>query len=394
MDDDSDDGNWRGESQFIKNNKNKTIDNYKDYKDDENNYSEYNENYNPNYHKEIDDLYEDNYDDEDNQDYNSKENHYNDEDYYEDYNYSYYDETYNDDFHKYNYNDNDNYGYYKKNNNRNRNHNYNHQNNNNNEYNNRQFRNNNNRRYRNRPRFRPRNGGIVTSSKSKEYYFSSFRIKFKLWLMIVLKISEKSEIKFDEDQKINEEIYESFINLYNYRKDKIENKNNTNIEIENIEIKKIIQNVYNFEFNIIITEEIKVFFIKKYINIKVIGEVDISKYPKFYFQLKQYKLELNDESKKYQNKKKDNAIILDIKGKDDENKEKMFMIGMKPEYSIENKKFKKFFEKLQNDDSEESKNDEEKKKNNIKGPQEEIRNIFFELDEIINKEKKNGNSSK
>jgi hypothetical protein len=209
-------------------------------------------------------------------------------------------------------------------------------------------------------------------------------IKFKLWLLIVLKISEKSKIKFIEDEKINDEIYESFINLYNYKKDKNENKNNLNFEIENIEIKKIIQNIYNIEFNIIITEELKVYFIKKYINIKVIGEVDNIRYPKFYFQLKQYKLELNDESKDY-NKNKNSTIIINKKIEEEERKEKLFMIGMQPDYSIKNNKFKKYFEELQGNDS----NDDNKK-----GPQEEIKDIFFELNEILNKEKKTENSCK
>ena len=210
--------------------------------------------------------------------------------------------------------------------------------------------------------------------------------------MIVIKLLEKSEIKFIKTQKkneeinekINEEIYESFINLYNYKKDKNENKNNLNFEIENIEIKKIIQNIYNIEFNIIITEELKVYFTKKCINIKVIGEVDNIRYPKFYFQLKQYKLELNDESKDY-NKNKNSTIIINKKIEEEESKEKLFMIGMQPDYSIKNKKFKKYFEELQGNDS----NDDNKK-----GPQEEIKDIFFELNEILNKEKKTENSSK
>jgi hypothetical protein len=66
------------------------------------------------------------------------------------------------------------------------------------------------------------------------------------------------------------------------------------------------------------------------------------------------------------------------------------MIGMQPNYSIENKKFRKYFEELQRNDSEEYNDDKENKK---KGPQEEIIDIFFELNEILNKEKKTGNSS-
>ena len=241
MDDDSDDGNWKGESQFIKD-ENRINDNFEDY-DNGNNDNEYNENYTSNYNKKIDDAYEDKKyeDNNDSQDYKSNKNYYYDDDYeyYEDYDDYDYDENNNDEYnYKYNYN---NIPY---NNKRNDHHN------NNYEYN-RQYRNNNyNRRYRRRPIFRARKGG--SSIKTKEFYFSEFMIKFKLWLLIVLKISEKSKIKFIEDEKINDEIYESFINLYNYKKDKNESKNNLNIEIEKIEIRKIVQNNYNIEFNIII----------------------------------------------------------------------------------------------------------------------------------------------
>ena len=374
MDDDSDDGNWKGESQFIKDEN--RIDNFEDF-DNGNNDNEYNENYTSNYNRKIDDAYEDKKyeDNNDSQDYKSNNNYYYDDDYeyYDDYDY---DENNNDEYnYKYNYNNipyNNNYY-------RNDHHNNNY---------NRQYRNNYNRRYRYRPIFRARERGA--SIKTKEFYFSEFMIKFKLWLLIVLKISEKSKIKFIEDEKINDEIYESFINLYNYKKDKNESSNNLNIEIEKIEIRKIVQNNYNIEFNIIITEELKVYFIKKYINIKVTGVVDNIKYPKFYFQLKQYKLELNDESKVYYNKEKDNTIIIKKEINEEVNKDKLFMIGMQPNYSIENKKFRKYFEELQRNDSEEYNDDKENKK---KGPQEEIIDIFFELNEILNKEKKTGNSS-
>ena len=244
------------------------------------------------------------------------------------------------------------------------------------------------RRYR--PIFHLRKAGESTSIKTKEFYLSTFRIKFKLWLMIVIKLLEKSKKKIVEDEKINEEIYESFINLYNHKKDKNKNeiKNNLNFEIENIEIKKIIKDIYNIEFNIIITEELKIYFTKKYINIKVTGKVYKDKYPKFFFQLMEYKLELNDESKDYDNKKKDNSrIIIDIKGKELKSD---LEIGMQPDYSIKNKNFKKYLEELQWNDSEEY-NDDKKKK---KGPQEEIIDIFFELNEIINKEKKTEKSAK
>ncbi len=376
MDDDSDDGNWKGESQFIRD-ENRFNDIDEDF-DDENN-NQFNEGYRS-YNRNED---KNNEDDNDNQDFKSNNDYYYDDDYYDD--------DYNEDYYDYDENNNNEYNYkYNYNNGYNNRNNYNRNDNhyNNNEYN-RQYRNNNYKR-RYRPIFHSRKAGESTSIKTKEFYLSTFRIKFKLWLMIVIKLLEKSKKKIVEDEKINEEIYESFINLYNYKKDKNKNeiKNNLNFEIENIEIKKIIKDIYNIEFNIIITEELKIYFTKKYINIKVTGKVYKDRYPKFFFQLMEYKLELNDESKDYDNKKKDNSrIIIDIKGKELKSD---LEIGMQPDYSIKNKNFKKYLEELQWNDSEEY-NDDKKKK---KGPQEEIIDIFFELNEIINKEKKTEKSSK
>ena len=376
MDDDSDDGNWKGESQFIRD-ENRFNDIDEDF-DDENN-NQFNEGYRS-YNRNED---KNNEDDNDNQDFKSNNDYYYDDDYYDD--------DYNEDYYDYDENNNNEYNYkYNYNNGYNNRNNYNRNDNhyNNNEFN-RQYRNNNYKR-RYRPIFHSRKAGESTSIKTKEFYLSTFRIKFKLWLMIVIKLLEKSKKKIVEDEKINEEIYESFINLYNYKKDKNKNeiKNNLNFEIENIEIKKIIKDIYNIEFNIIITEELKIYFTKKYINIKVTGKVYKDRYPKFFFQLMEYKLELNDESKDYDNKKKDNSrIIIDIKGKELKSD---LEIGMQPDYSIKNKNFKKYLEELQWNDSEEY-NDDKKKK---KGPQEEIIDIFFELNEIINKEKKTEKSSK
>ena len=283
MDDDSDDGNWKGESQFIRDeNRFNDID---EYFDDENN-NQFNEGYRS-YNRNEDKKNED---DNDNQDFKSNNDYYYDD--------NYYDDDYYEDYYDYDENNNNEYNYkYNYNNGYNNRNNYNMNDNhyNNNEYN-IQYRNNNYKR-RYRPIFHLRKAGESTSIKTKEFYLSTFRIKFKLWLMIVIKLLEKSKKKIVEDEKINEEIYESFINLYNHKKDKNKNeiKNNLNFEIENIEIKKIIKDIYNIEFNIIITEELKIYFTKKYINIKVTGKVYKDKYPKFFFQLMEYKLELNDE---------------------------------------------------------------------------------------------------
>ena len=286
---------------------------------------------------------------------------------------------------------------------------------------------------------------IHKTKKGKEYYLSLFEQKFKLWLIIVIKmLSEKknSEIKFNKNESINKEIIESFLKEYDYEKNSNnENqniKNQLNIKIENIKLNKIVANDFNIEFNIIITEEIKVFFLKKYIKIKVIGKVYYNKFPEFIFRVKQYKISLIDEINKYNNnekelsyyknseennknkgkkeenlnnsnlnsnlekekknknevdnkdikdetidedkEKKNDNIVLNIKNNHDDAHQ--FIIGMCPNYSIPNKKFKNLLMDLyllvDNNNINKIK---------MKGPQEEIRDIFIELKEILKNEK-------
>ena len=125
---------------------------------------------------------------------------------------------------------------------------------------------------------------------------------------------EKKKIKFDnKDKKIDKEIIDSF-NKYNnkfIKKDKKENEY-ISIDIKDIQVKKIVSKDINIEFNIIINEEIDLLFIKKYIDIKVKGEIN-ENFSKFYFQLKQYKLSLNDKYCKNKDKINNDGIILDEK---------------------------------------------------------------------------------
>ena len=150
---------------------------------------------------------------------------------------------------------------------------------------------------------------------------SSFGIEFKKWLMNKI-CKEKKKIKFDNKKNIIKEIIDSF---YKYN-NKCINKNKGNltknekekeneyitIDIKDIKIKKIVSKDINIEFNIIINEEFNVLFIKKYIDIKVKGEINNNN-SKFYFKLKQYKLSLNDKFCQNKNKINNDGIILDEK---------------------------------------------------------------------------------
>ena len=309
-------------------------------------------------------------------------------------------------------------------------------NNYNNSFNNINYRENNNNRNRNNYRRGGYNPNFPPKFKIKrniEYYLSSFQQKFILWLTLVIKkLSNQNrlkEIKFDNDKKVNKEIIDGFIRLYNYQKEKNNDKkkenekieNNLKIRIDNTKMEKITSNDYNLIFNIFITEDREIFYIKKEIDIKVIGEI-YEKYPKFFFYVNQYKLYLSDEGYQYtkkeevkkeeeKNKKEKNdtknkdkknddkknkednkdkkcnknnekneeeekKIILEIKN--DKESQKECIIGMCPDYSIENYDFKKLYLDLNVE-----LNDKGEK---IKGPQQEIRDCLFEIGEITKNE--------
>ena len=400
MSDDSDDGErFPGESFFQENNNRIIEDNEENLNIDEERNNNYNDNYNENNYNNI------NNENIEEGEYN--ENNENDEEYYDDnnnYNYDY--DYYYEDYEKSDYNESeDNYSHEYGNNYSYRSYNNNYYNNNS-RYNNNHhygrgfYKKNNNRR----PNF---NYFPVSykSVKNKEFFLSLFEQKFKLWLMIVIKKeADNNKIKFSKDEKINKEIIESFVKLYDFEKNKKnENeviKDKLSIRIDKLkEPKEVALNDFNLEFNLIIREEKEVFFIKKYIEIKVIGEIYYNKYPKFFFNLNQYKLYLFDEIlnyiKKEENKneeeKKDKSkIIIDGSTEEEEKKidstilnienrgenNEQYIIGMCPDYDIGNKEFKKLFMDLkQNVDEEENKN--------IKGPQKEIIDCLFDIKEIL-----------
>jgi hypothetical protein len=165
------------------------------------------------------------------------------------------------------------------------------------------------------------------------------------------------------------------------------------IKIEDIKKKIVVDNDFNIEFNLIITDKLEIFFVEKYIKIKVKGEIS-AKYPKFYFQFEQYKLTLDDEIMKYkkekeedsndksEKEKKKNNIIINIENVKNEeknnNEDNQYLIGMCPDYSIKNEEFFNLLMQLKNNNNE---NDEKRK--NIKGPQEEIMDILFDLNNLL-----------
>ena len=122
-------------------------------------------------------------------------------------------------------------------------------------------------------------------------------------------------------KKINKEIIDSFNKYYNkfnnknYTNKKEKEKENISIDIKDIQIKKIVSEDINIEFNIIINEEFEVLFIKKYIDIKVKGEIN-NKSTKFYFQLKQYKLSFNDKICQRRKEVKNCGIIINNEKKE------------------------------------------------------------------------------
>ena len=328
MDDDSDDGTLPGQSYFRNNNyeeeqineicENGGNENYDE--NYENQYSQYNGNYyyeNDNYND--DDNYQENLDNEnyidnENSNYSNSFKYENADRYYKKYNYS-----------NKNKNKNYKYNYY--------NHHY--------------------KKY--------------SLTKTKESYLTTFSTNFKLWLMLVIKLNKEQGkiIKISENKSINNEIIESFLKNYeielNNKKGKEnDKKNNLYISIKNVDLKHTVDKIYIVEFSIIIEDKIELFFVNKYIEIFVKGEIYFEKYPKFSFQVKEYKLTLDLEKDKNNN---DNIIEIP-------NIEKEFdkcEIGMCPTYCInENKEFKKIYIDINGED-------------NIKDPQREIRDCLDNL---------------
>ena len=318
MEDDSDDGEQLPGQSFFKKKLNENEDNeYNEYEHYDDNYEEqyYNDNGNK-YCENNEDKYYGNYDD------NNINNYDND-------NYNEYEEEFE------NYNNFDNVNQYNENNDYNNNYYYDDDNKNNykdkykngNKYNSHHKCNDNNHYL---PKYK--------QVKSKEGYIASFEINFKLWLTLAIKMQydKKKNICFSNDSNVNEEIIDSFLSNYNieFYKIKSKEKSNLQINIEDVELKQTVGKYYDFEFFIIIKDKIEIFFVDKYIKIKVSGEICYDKYPKFSFVLQQYKLNLN------YNKEKDNKnnIIKNFIP----NNANDYIIEMGPEYSI-NLYYNKYF---------------------------------------------------
>ena len=333
MDDDSDDGNLPGQSFFKRKNdeeeetENNINNNYDE--DDRNQYFQSN----------------DNYDDYDNKDYNynngynnnfTEEQSHNDEENYSNYNNSEYDNEYD----KKSYNNHNHTNKYNRNSRDNTNNNY-----------------------------KINYKGYYLKynlTKTKESYLTSFGINFKIWLMLVIKKTsiQHKIIEFTKNEQINQEVIDSFLKIYDIEANiKKENeKNNLNINIKDFELKKRVGNNYIAQFSIIIIDKIDIFFVNKYIEMKVEGDIELGKYPKFHFSIKQYKLSL--DSDKIKNDENKNNIIENI----DLDENITFIIGMSPEYSVNDQTYKNLYTNIYGD-------------KNIKDPHKEIIDCF---DNLIN----------
>ena len=190
--------------------------------------------------------------------------------------------------------------------------------------------------------------------------------------MIIIKTasSHNKNIIFSKNEKINKEIIDSFLKNYEIESNKLKEENNLKIKLKDFKINHTVGRNYNVEFLIIIKDKIKVFFVKKYIEIKVEGEIYFDKFPKFYFVINKYKLSLNYKSMKNKNddENNNNKNILEINEPD---KNSNFPIGMCPDYTINNPEFRQNYLEINREKS-------------IKDPQKEMREC---LDNLIMKYK-------
>lgn len=231
--------------------------------------------------------------------------------------------------------------------------------------------NNSNDKYKNNYKYNKYNNyhhsyGEYNIIKRKESYFTSFGINFKLWLMLVIKktVKNKKKIILTDNKKINKEIIDSFKKAYkkeaNLLKGKENDSNNITINLKDYKINQTVGKNYNIEFKIIIEDKIDVFFVKKYIEIEVLGEIYYDKYPIFSFIVKQYKLMLD------YNKEKEN-IIYHFKSEEKNG----YKIGMCPNYSIkENEEMEKLYIDINGE-------------KNMKDPQKEIRECLDNLTKYL-----------
>lgn len=315
MDDDSDDGNLPGQSFFRNNNNDKEEQKHNEINENDN-YAENDENQYPQNNDNYEYENDNNNDIINNYDYN--------DDYQENFDNGNYIESENSSYYNSNYYENDkdanyknyNYNYF---NNKNKNKNY--------KYNNYYY-----KKY--------------NITKRKENYEVAFSTNFKLWLMLIIKLDseKKKERAFSKNKKINQEIIDSFLKNYdielNHKKEIEDKKNNLYIHIKNIKINHSVDKNYIVEFSIIIEDKIELFFVNKYIEIFVSGDIYFAKFPVFHFQVIDYKLTLDCQKNK-KDKNNDNNIY------DFSEEDEKLTIGMRPEYSInENKEFKELYIKI------------------------------------------------
>ena len=193
-----------------------------------------------------------------------------------------------------------------------------------------------NKKYYNRNNYKRNKYSIC---KGKDFYLSSFSIKFKNWLLKTL-IKDKKKIIFTKNKKVNKEIKQSLKHLYNIYSNKINEKENIKLNIREIEIKPVVANNINIEFKLIIEEELEVFFIKKYIEIKGIGELSYKNIAKFYFIFNEWKISLLDWKKKDKDIENQNNEIKTIKRNEDDEFSKIIELDLYSKNYIEEEKSK------------------------------------------------------
>ena len=157
--------------------------------------------------------------------------------------------------------------------------------------------------------------------KNKEYYISSFQIIFRKWFLKTV-IESKGEIKFTQNKKINKDILDSLNKKSNHDNEQI------NVNITDVKIHRIVSHDINIEFNIIIKEELELFFVQKYIEIKVKGEIEYNKYAKFYFNVMQYKLSLTVDNNNINKKANNDNIILNAVKRKINDKKKTYVLQL------------------------------------------------------------------
>ena len=222
-------------------------------------------------------------------------------------------------------------------------------------------------------KYNPRNNKPY---KSIDNYLSSFAIKFKIWLLKTI-CEEKKNFVFGDKKKINKEIIESLNKQYTY--DKIEDKNkkgNITMVIKDIVIEKVISRDINLYFKIIINEDVDIFFINKYIEIKVKGEMFYNDVAKFYFQVKQYKLSLFDSISKNKNDKNSDNNIINYEKNEDDIYNNSLELDLKS--NIKEKEEKKYS----------TENDENNANANIIEPKQNLKLCLNELMESLYRNKK------